>query len=135
VGFSGFLGVSVIFGTAVMARRTGRRDHGMPGIPREVADSGAGVARGERPWPECGRCRRDSRHARRGRARGEDDRDFGEVIKPSGRVFENTHDLAGDLLRAKNAGVAPRAYFINSGAIPRRQLLKSATRGNLKSTS
>jgi hypothetical protein len=30
---------------------------------------------------------------------------------------------------------SPRAYFINSGAIPRRQLLKSATRGNLKSTS
>jgi hypothetical protein len=30
---------------------------------------------------------------------------------------------------------SPRAYFINSGAIPRKQLLKSATRGNLKSTS
>jgi hypothetical protein len=36
---------------------------------------------------------------------GKDDRDFGEVIEPSGRVFENTRDLAGDLLRAKNAGV------------------------------
>jgi hypothetical protein len=30
---------------------------------------------------------------------------------------------------------SPRVYFINSGAIPRKQLLKSATRGNLKSTS
>jgi hypothetical protein len=30
---------------------------------------------------------------------------------------------------------SPLIYFINSGAIPRRQLLKSATRGNLKSTS
>jgi hypothetical protein len=30
---------------------------------------------------------------------------------------------------------APRVYFINSGAIPRRQLLKSATRDNLKLTS
>jgi hypothetical protein len=30
---------------------------------------------------------------------------------------------------------SPRAYFINSGAIPRRQLLKSTARGNLKSTS
>jgi hypothetical protein len=30
---------------------------------------------------------------------------------------------------------SPRAYFIRSGAIPRMQLLKSATRGNLKSTS
>jgi hypothetical protein len=30
---------------------------------------------------------------------------------------------------------SPRAYFINSGAIPRRQLLKSATHDNLKSTS
>jgi hypothetical protein len=71
VGFSGFSGVSVIFGTAVMARRTGRRDRGMLGIPGEVADSGAEAAHGERQWPECGRCRRDSRHARRGRARGE----------------------------------------------------------------
>jgi hypothetical protein len=30
---------------------------------------------------------------------------------------------------------SPQAYFMNLGAIPRRQLLKSATRGNLKSTS
>jgi hypothetical protein len=30
---------------------------------------------------------------------------------------------------------SPRVYFINSGAIPRKQLLKSATRGNLKSHS
>jgi hypothetical protein len=29
---------------------------------------------------------------------------------------------------------SPRAYFINSAAIPRRQLLKSAPCGNLKST-
>jgi hypothetical protein len=36
----------------VMARRTGRRDRGMRGIPGEVADSGAGAARGERRWPE-----------------------------------------------------------------------------------
>jgi hypothetical protein len=43
VGFSGFFsGVSVIFRTAVMARRTDWRDRGMPGIPDEVADSGAG---------------------------------------------------------------------------------------------
>jgi hypothetical protein len=52
VGFSGFSGVSVIFGTAVMARRTGRRDRGVLGIPGEVADSGAGAARGVRRWPE-----------------------------------------------------------------------------------
>jgi hypothetical protein len=65
VGFSGFLGVSVIFGTAVMARRTGRWDRGVRGIPGVVADSGAGEASGRR-WPECGRCRRESRHARRG---------------------------------------------------------------------
>jgi hypothetical protein len=37
--------------------------------------------------------------------RGGDDRDCGEVIELSGRVFENTRDLAGDLFRAKNAGV------------------------------
>jgi hypothetical protein len=35
---------SVISGTAVMARRTGRRDRGKSGIPDKVADSGAGVA-------------------------------------------------------------------------------------------
>jgi hypothetical protein len=29
---------------------------------------------------------------------------------------------------------SPRAYFINSGAIPRRQLVKSAPCGNFKST-
>jgi hypothetical protein len=32
----------------VMARRAGRRDRGKYGIPGEVADSGAGAARGER---------------------------------------------------------------------------------------
>jgi hypothetical protein len=42
----------VIFGTTVMARRTGRRDRGMPGIPGDVADSGTGAARSERRWPE-----------------------------------------------------------------------------------
>jgi hypothetical protein len=44
VGFSGFSGVGVIFGTAVMARRTGRWDRGVRGIPDTVADRGAGVA-------------------------------------------------------------------------------------------
>jgi hypothetical protein len=40
-----FPGVSVIFGTAVMARRTGRRDRGVCGIPGAVADRDTGVAR------------------------------------------------------------------------------------------
>jgi hypothetical protein len=40
-----FPGVGVIFGTVVMARRTGRRDRGVRGIPGTVADRGAGVAR------------------------------------------------------------------------------------------
>jgi hypothetical protein len=35
----------VIFGTAVMARRTGRRDRGVREIPGTVADRGAGVTR------------------------------------------------------------------------------------------
>jgi hypothetical protein len=35
-----------------MARKGGRRDRGKPGIPGEVADSGAGAARGEWRWPE-----------------------------------------------------------------------------------
>jgi hypothetical protein len=38
-------GVGVIFGTAVMARRTGRRDRGVHGIPGTVAYRGTGVAR------------------------------------------------------------------------------------------
>jgi hypothetical protein len=59
------LGVRVIFGTVVMARRTGRRDHGVRGIPDAVADNAAGVA-GVGRRPKCGRCRRNSRHARRG---------------------------------------------------------------------
>jgi hypothetical protein len=42
----GFLisGVGVIFGTAVMARRTGWRDRSVRGIPDTVADRGAGEA-------------------------------------------------------------------------------------------
>jgi hypothetical protein len=34
----------VILGTAVMARRTGRQDRGVRGIPGTVADRGAGEA-------------------------------------------------------------------------------------------
>jgi hypothetical protein len=34
----------VIFGTAVMARRTGRRDRGVRRIPGTVADHGVGKA-------------------------------------------------------------------------------------------
>jgi hypothetical protein len=59
----------MIFGTAVMARRIGRRDRGVRGIPVVVADRGAGAACDGR-WPGCGRCRRDSRHARRRGERG-----------------------------------------------------------------
>jgi hypothetical protein len=80
VGFPGFSDIGVNSGTAVMARRTGRRDRGMPGIPGEVADSGAGAARGERRWLE-----RDSRHARR---EGKDNRGFKEIIELSGKVLK-----------------------------------------------
>jgi hypothetical protein len=37
-----FPGVRVIFGTAVMARRTGQRDRDVRGIPGAVADRSAG---------------------------------------------------------------------------------------------
>jgi hypothetical protein len=40
-----FPGVRVIFGTAVMARRTGQRDRDVRGIPGAVADRSAGAAR------------------------------------------------------------------------------------------
>jgi hypothetical protein len=42
--FLGFSDTGVNSGTAVMARRTGRRDRGVRGIPGTVADRGAGVA-------------------------------------------------------------------------------------------
>jgi hypothetical protein len=61
--FRFFSGVGVIFGTTVIARRTGRWDHGVRGIPGVVVDRGAGVRRDGRR-PERRRCRRDSRHAR-----------------------------------------------------------------------
>jgi hypothetical protein len=62
--FLGFSDTDVNSGTAVMARQTSRRDRG-----------GAGFRRGGRPrcwcgthgrWPGCRRCRRNSRHVRRG---------------------------------------------------------------------
>jgi hypothetical protein len=43
--FLGFSDTGVNSGMAVMARRTGRRDRGVRGIPGMVADRGAGVAR------------------------------------------------------------------------------------------
>jgi hypothetical protein len=81
--------VCVIFGTAVMARRTGRRDRGVRRIPFAVADSGARVAGGGRR-PECGWCRRDSRHARRGWEREKTTRVSKVVIELSGKVLK-TH--------------------------------------------
>jgi hypothetical protein len=50
--FPGFSDVGVISGTAVMARRAGRRDRGKSGISGEVADNCVGAAHGERRWPE-----------------------------------------------------------------------------------
>jgi hypothetical protein len=43
--FFWFLGYRRQFRNGVMARRTGRRDRGVCGIPGTVADRGAGVAR------------------------------------------------------------------------------------------
>jgi hypothetical protein len=62
--FLGFSDTGVNSGTAVMARRTGRRDRGVHGIPGVVADRGAGATHDGRR-PERRRCRRDSQHARR----------------------------------------------------------------------
>jgi hypothetical protein len=52
VGVFGF-GCLRDFGTAVMARWTGRRDRGVRGIPGVVADHDAGAARDGR-WPGAG---------------------------------------------------------------------------------
>jgi hypothetical protein len=54
--FLGFSDTGVNSGTAVMARRTGRRDRGVRGIPGVVADRGAGATRDGRR-PERRRCR------------------------------------------------------------------------------
>ena len=43
--FLGFSDTGVNSGTAVMARRTGRQDRGVRGIPGTVADRGVGKAR------------------------------------------------------------------------------------------
>jgi hypothetical protein len=63
--FLGFSDTGVNSETAVMARRTGRRDHGVRGIPGVVADRGAG-ATGDGRRPERRQCQQDSRHAHRG---------------------------------------------------------------------
>jgi hypothetical protein len=60
-GISGFSGAGAISGTAVVARRAVRRDRGWPGILGVMADRGV-----VRDW----RCRRNTRHARRGKERG-----------------------------------------------------------------
>jgi hypothetical protein len=89
VGFPGFSDTGVISETAVMARRIGRRDRGMRRIPGEVADSGAGVARGERRWPErwwavpAGFAARAPREGE-----GKEDRGFKKIIELSGKVFK-----------------------------------------------
>jgi hypothetical protein len=50
--FSRFLGYRRNFQDDGDGEAAGWRDHGKSGIPGEVADSGAGAARGERRWPE-----------------------------------------------------------------------------------
>jgi hypothetical protein len=88
-GISRSSGAGVIFGTAMMARRAGRRDRGKPGIPGEVADTALGQHAVSGGGPsDGGRCRRDSRHARRGRERGKDDWDSRETIELSGRILK-----------------------------------------------
>jgi hypothetical protein len=62
-GSSVFPGVGVIFGTVATARRTGRRDRGVRGIPGRWPTA----ALGRRAGGAAGvRCRRGLRHARRG---------------------------------------------------------------------
>jgi hypothetical protein len=72
-----FSDTGVNSGTAVMARRTGRRDRGVRGIPGVVADRGAGAARdGRCPQVRAVQAGFAAR-APKGRERaGEDDRGF-----------------------------------------------------------
>jgi hypothetical protein len=65
--FPGFRASTRFSGTAVMARRTGRRDRGVRGIPGRWPTA----VLGRRAWVLAWvRCRRDSRHARRGERGG-----------------------------------------------------------------
>jgi hypothetical protein len=50
--FPGFSDTGVNFGTAVMARRTGRRDRGVRGIPGRWPTAALGRCARVRPW--CG---------------------------------------------------------------------------------
>jgi hypothetical protein len=85
--FPGFWDTGLISGTAVMARRAGRRDRGKSGIPGEVADSGAGAAVARAVVGGAGGIR-DTRAE--GRREGKDDWGFKEIIELSGKVFK-TH--------------------------------------------
>jgi hypothetical protein len=66
--FPGFRVSTRFPGTAVMAKRTGRRDRGMRGIPGRWPTAALGRPARVLAWV---RCRRDSRHARR-EERGEE---------------------------------------------------------------
>jgi hypothetical protein len=89
VGFPGFSDTGVISGTAVMVRRTGWRDRGKSGVPGEVADNGAGTARGERRCPERWWAVPAGFAARAPREReGRGDRGFKEIIELSGKVLK-----------------------------------------------
>jgi hypothetical protein len=83
-----------------MARRTGRRDRDVCGIPAwwptAVLGRHAWVMARVQAVPAG-----FAAHAPRVRE-GESDRGFERAHRES---FENTHDLLGDLLGAKNAGV------------------------------
>jgi hypothetical protein len=63
----GFSGVGAFSGTAVMARRTGRRDRGVRGILGRWPTAALGRRKGAAEV----RCRRDSRLARRREREGE----------------------------------------------------------------
>jgi hypothetical protein len=102
--FLGFSDTGVNFGMAVMARRTGRRDHGMHGIPGAVADNGARAAGGGATTRVRAVLAGFAARAPRVRE-GEDGRGSEGDKRAQRKCFENTRDLVDDLLKAKNAGV------------------------------
>jgi hypothetical protein len=83
--FLGFSDTGVNSGTTVMARRTGRRDRGVRGIPGVVADHGAGAAR-DGDGPGAG----GAGGVRSTRVEGEreDDRGFEGANELSGKVLQ-----------------------------------------------
>jgi hypothetical protein len=99
--FLGFSDTGVDFGTTVMARRTDRWDRGGAGFPSWWQTA----ALGRHAWVMARVPAVPAGFAARA-PRGKESTEVSKGGKGAQQEnFENTHDLLGDLLGAKNAGI------------------------------